>query len=102
MISVETLLTILGLVVTIVGSIWGIVKWVDSKITRVEERANRRIDEAHHRINELRAESVSKDDLGAHVKRIEEAVAEMRGEFRAVHRRIDELLSAWAKKVSVD
>jgi len=102
MISVDTLLTILGMIVSIVAAIWGVIRWADAKIARLEDRANKRIDEAHYRINELRSESVSKDDLGAHVKRIEEAVGDMRGEFRAVHRRIDELLSSWAKKVSAD
>lgn len=103
MISVDTLLTILGMIVSIVGAIWGVIRWADAKITRLEDRANKRIDEAHHRINELRSEAVTKEDLSQHIMRIEGAVTDLRGEFQAVHRRIDELLNVLAaKRASVD
>lgn len=60
----------------------------------IRDELNRNVDVCHERINKTRDEFVRRDDLDAHMTRIEKTMSGMHEEFKGTNKRIDEFMTA--------
>ena len=77
-------LAAVGFLVMIIGAVAGMWFRIHGTIERTRDQQRAGDAELHERINRVRDEFVRRDDLDAHMARIEKTMVEMRAELRAM------------------
>lgn len=87
-------LALIGMIFTAVTVVGGIIvrdRQILNKITEGDEKL-------HSRINRAQSEFVRREELQAHLARLEQSVAQMHDEQRETNRRIDAILTRLGNK----
>jgi len=88
--SVELTFTLIGIGLTVVAIIGGIIVRDRQVMKAIQDGDN----VLHARVTRVQEEYVRRDDLNGHISSIENSVNQMREEQRETNRRIDALLTA--------
>lgn len=95
------LVAVVSIGLTLVACVGGIIardRYLSATIVSgdkaIREEMDKKIDVCHERINKTRDEFVRRDDLDAHMTRIEKSIAGMHDEQKGTNKRIDEFMTA--------
>lgn len=86
-----------GIVITILVAQSTMLRWVIVRLREDRESSSRRDAELHHRINEVKDDYVRRDDLMAHIGRLETGLSDVNNGLNRVHERLDRLLALSAQ-----
>ncbi len=92
----EATLWTAGIAITILAAQGTLLRWVIVRLREDRESSHQRDAELHHRINEVKDGYVRRDDLMAHIGRLETGQADMNSGINRLHDRMDRLITATA------
>lgn len=85
-----------GIAITVLAAQSTLLRWVIVRLREDRESSSRRDAELHHRINEVKDDYVRRDDLMAHIGRLETGLGDVNAGLNRVHERLDRLLALTA------
>lgn len=86
-------LEVLGILIIVIGSVWGLIKYFQAQIESQRTSFEEKIDALHSRINDVREKYVHQDHLDDILNGIKESVGNVADEQRRTNSRIDTLLN---------
>ena len=86
-------LEVLGLLIIIIGSIWGLIKYFQAQIESQRKDFEDKIAALHSRVNDVREKYVHQDHLDDILGSIKDSVGNVAEEQRRTNTRIDTLLN---------
>ena len=87
-----------GIAITILAAQGTLLRWVIVRIREDRDASHARDSELHHRINGVKDDYVRRDDLMAHISRLESGQADINAGLNRVHERLDRLLALGARQ----
>ncbi len=87
-----------GIAITVLAAQSTLLRWMIVRLREDREASATRDAELHHRINEVKDDYVRRDDLMAHIGRLEAGQADMTNGLNRVHERLDRLLAMGAQQ----